>query len=225
MHNPLRSEADAFKMVVIIGIAALPVIIVGLLAGPGWGAVVLGVELGIGIGLIYQGSRGSLPREAEVARNDDDVHRVLVVANETVGGKALLDELRGRSSGRDTQIFVVVPALTSTRLEHLASDVDGALRDARQRLNDSLAAMESAGLMARGEVGDHNDPETAIEDALRDFAADEIVVSTHPPERSRWLEQGVVDRLREEVPLPVTHVVVDLEAEGAPEARTVGGPT
>jgi hypothetical protein len=75
--------------------------------------------------------------------------------------------------------------------------------------------MSTAGLAARGQVGDHHDPNTAIEDALREFPADELVISTHPPERSRWLEGGVVERARTEIPLPLTHVVVDLEAEGA----------
>jgi hypothetical protein len=45
------------------------------------------------------------------------------------------------------------------------------------------------------------------------FQADEIVISTHPPERSHWLERGVVERARDEIDLPVTHVVVDLAAE------------
>jgi hypothetical protein len=75
--------------------------------------------------------------------------------------------------------------------------------------------MSSAGLRARGYVGDHHDPNTALEDALREFAADEVLVSTHPPERSRWLEAGVVERARRDIPLPVTHVVVDLKAEAA----------
>jgi hypothetical protein len=214
MHNPLRSEAEMFRLVVIIGLAAVPVIVAGLVAGPEWGAVVLGVELGIGLGLIWRGSRGSLPREAEVAHADDEVHRILVVANETVGGRALLAELRARSEGRRSEIFVVVPAIASSRLQHLAHDVDPALEEARGRLTDSLATMSAAGLAARGEVGDHHDPNTAIEDALQEFPADELVISTHPPERSRWLEGGVVERAREEIPLPVTHVVVDLEAEG-----------
>jgi hypothetical protein len=149
-----------------------------------------------------------------VARADDDVHRVLVVANETVGGRSLLEEIR-RRAGERSEVYVVVPALASTRLEHLAHDVDGALAEARTRLDRSLTAMRSAGLAASGEVGDHHDPNTAIEDALRAFPADEVIVSTHPPERSRWLESGVVERAREEIPLPVTHVVVDLETEGA----------
>ena len=64
---------------------------------------------------------------------------------------------------------------------------------------------------ARGEIGD-GDPLQALEDALREFPADEIVVSTHPPGRSHWLEQGVVENARMRFDVPVTHVVVDLEA-------------
>jgi hypothetical protein len=215
MHNPLRSEAEMFRLVVIIGTAAVPVIVLGLLGGPTWGLVVLGVELGIGIGLIWRGSRGSIPHEAEVAHDDDRVHRILVVANQTVAGRALLSEISKRAEGHETEILVVVPALPGSRLEHLAHDVDGAIAEARTRLDDSLAAMARAGLSARGEVGDHHDPNAAIEDALHGFAADEVIVSTHPPERSRWLESGVVERAESEIPLPVTHVIVDLEAEGA----------
>jgi hypothetical protein len=53
----------------------------------------------------------------------------------------------------------------------------------------------------------------AMEDALRTFGADEIIISTHPEGRSHWLEQGLVQSARERFPIPVTHVVVDLEAE------------
>jgi GABA permease len=69
--------------------------------------------------------------------------------------------------------------------------------------------MRSAGVEATGEVGD-SDPLQAIEDALRTFAPDELIISTHPPDRSHWLERGVVDGARERFALPVTHVVVDL---------------
>jgi hypothetical protein len=150
-----------------------------------------------------------------VARDADDAHRVLVMANQTVGGRALLEEIQNRCKGRTSEILVVVPALTSSPLEHWASDVDGAIAEARQRLEDSLRAMESAGLAARGNVGDHHEPNAALEDALRYFAADEVIISTHPPQKSKWLERGVVDRARREVPLPIAHVVVDLEAEAA----------
>ena len=85
---------------------------------------------------------------------------------------------------------------------------------ARQRMELSLIAVGELGLKAKGEIGD-SDPNMAIEDALRVFSADEIVISTHPPERSRWLEHGVVDRAREQIDLPISHVVVDLAADRA----------
>src|SRR4051794_15059351 len=218
MHNPLRSEAEMFRLVVVIGLAALPVIVLGLALGPEWGLVALGVELGIGLGLIWRGSRGSIPHEAAVAHTDDGVHRILVVANQTVAGRSLLDEIKKHETDEPTEILVVVPALPQSRLDHLAHDVDGAIAEARARLGDSLAAMKAAGLEAHGHVGDHHDPNSAIEDALATFAADEVIISTHPPERSKWLESGVVERAEAEIPLPVTHVVVDLEAEGAAPA-------
>ena len=57
--------------------------------------------------------------------------------------------------------------------------------------------------------------EAIAHEILAGFPADEVIISTHPPQRSRWLERGVVDRARRDVDLPVTHVVVDLEAEAA----------
>ncbi len=172
--------------------------------------------------MLWRRAQGTLPHQAEVVRRGDDAYRVLVMANQTVGGRALLEEIKNRCQGRDSEILVVVPALTSSPLEHWASDVDGAIAEARQRLEDSLRTMESAGLTARGEVGDHHEPNAALEDALRLFAADEVIISTHPPHRSRWLERGVVERARREVPLPVTHVVVDLEAEAARATGAAG---
>ena len=73
-----------------------------------------------------------------------------------------------------------------------------------------LSRLQSVGIEARGEIGDV-DPLVAVEDAVRLFRPEEIVVSTHPEGRSNWLERGVVDALRERYDLPVRHVVVDLE--------------
>jgi hypothetical protein len=218
MHNPLRSEADAFRMVVIIGAAAGAVIALSLLTEPRYGAVLGAALIGLGIGLAWRGSRGTLPRKAEIARGErGSPHRVLVIANETVGGRALLSEIRNRCRGRNSEILVVTPALTSSQLKHWVSDVDEALVEADRRREASVRAIEALGLRARGEVGD-SEPNVAIEDALATFPADEVIISTHPPERSRWLERGVVERARAEVDLPITHVVTDLEAEAAARA-------
>jgi hypothetical protein len=214
MHNPLRSEAEAFQVTVAIVAGAALVIAVALVTAPRYGAILAGVLVGFGVGLAWQRSRGREPHKAEVATGDRSAHRILVIANETVGGAELLSEIQNRARGRETEIMVVVPAIEGSRLEHWTSDIDKAVEEARDRLSRSLAAIVSVGLHARGDVGD-SEPNVAIEDALRDFAADELIISTHPPQRSRWLERGVVDRAREEVELPITHVVVDLERESS----------
>jgi len=217
MHNPLRSEADAFRWVVVIGVAAASVIALTLLTRPVIGVVWAAALIGFGAGLAYRNSRGSLSRSVELTRGGDGKHRLLVVANETVEGEALLEEIRGRCRGRSCEILVVTPALAGTRASHWASDIDEGIELARQRMELSLIAIDALGLKAKGEIGD-SDPNMAIEDALRVFPADEIVISTHPPDRSRWLEQGVVERAREEIDLPITHVVVDLAAARVAES-------
>ncbi|TMJ97285.1 MAG: universal stress protein, partial [Actinobacteria bacterium] len=137
--------------------------------------------------------------------------RILVIANETVAGRALRRELLTRADGCAAEVLVVCPALNS-RLRHWLSDEDRARMDAERRLEASLGALADLGVEARGLIGDA-DPLVAVEDALRGFAAEELVVSTHPPGRSNWLERDVARRCAERFLLPVTHVVVDLERE------------
>ena len=151
------------------------------------------------------------PVKQTPASSPEGEYRILVVANETVGGPELLSEIRQRSRGRASRVLVVCPALNSP-LRHWVSDEDEARALAQQRLDASLASMRAAGLDAAGEIGD-GDPLQAIEDAVRTFRPDELIVSTHPSGRSHWLERGVVEKARERFDLPVTHVVVDLDAD------------
>jgi hypothetical protein len=214
MHNPLRSEADVFRLVIatVLGVALL--VAVTLLTRPVVGVILAAALIGFGIGLVYRGARGGLPRRVGVTRTGDATHRLLVVANRTVTGRPLLEEIRKRAGGRNGEILLVTPALVSSRAAHWASDLDEGIDLARERMDQSLGALVAAGLNARGEVGD-SDPNMAIEDALRHFAADEILISTLPPEQSRWLERGVVIRTRREVDVPVTHIIVDIGEEQA----------
>ncbi len=208
-----------FRLVVAIGIGAAAVVALTLLTRPVVGVILAAALIGFGVGLAWRRARGSLPREFAASSSDDDVHRLLVVANETVAGRALLEEIDRRCRGRRCEVFVVAPALAGSRAAHWASDIDDGIELARQRLQVSLAGVEPLGLSAHGEIGD-SDPSLAIEDALRQFAADEVLISTHPPQRSRWLERGVVARAEERLELPVTHVVVDLDAEPAAARST-----
>jgi hypothetical protein len=132
---------------------------------------------------------------------------LLVVANETLTGAGiagLVDDL----IAVDADVLVVCPALVG-RARLWTSDLGAGIDEARDRLGTSLAALAAYGLEAEGMVGDAQ-PLLAIEDALRAFPADRILVLTHPPERSRWLERRLIERTRARFDLPVSHAVVTL---------------
>jgi len=140
-------------------------------------------------------------------------HRILVIANETVEGPLLHDTIVARSGGaRPVEALVICPALNS-RLRHWISDEDGARRAAEERLEKCLRKLGGEGIEAEGWVGDA-DPVQAIADGLHVFAADEIIIATHPQGRSHWLERDLIGRARERFDPPIVHVVVD----GMPEA-------
>jgi hypothetical protein len=214
MDNPFRSEAAAFRFL-LMTIGAFALIAVGSIINT-WLGLAVAVVLSAGAVGVYLHGRGEAPARQRVVVPSPRL-RLLVVANETVEGDELLETIRGRVQERPADIYVVSPALNS-KLRHWTSDEDGARDAAHARLDRSLARLEAVGLDARGDVGDA-DPLQAVEDALRVFGADEIVVSTHPEGRSHWLERGVVDAVRERFEVPVTHVVVDLERAQAPSPR------
>jgi GABA permease len=211
MRNPFRSEAEAFSFVLVcVGLFAV-VAVAGILAG-GWVALAVFVVLA-GAVAFYVKAEPKPPAQPVYSREHGDRRQILVVANETVAGRALRGEIVKRA-GSGADVLVVCPALNSP-IRHWASDEDGARAEAERRLAASLMALASEGVEARGEVGDA-DPVQAMDDALRTFGADEIIISTHPPGRSNWLEKEVIERARERYPVPITHVVVDLEEERAP---------
>src|SRR3954447_7700323 len=144
--------------------------------------------------------------------------RVLVVANETVAGKPLIDAIRKRAEGEEVQAHVISP---QNQPKHGYVIYDEHVRDAAQnRLEMTLALLREAGIEADGEVMDP-DPYSAVMDALGEQDYDEIVISTHPETRSGWLRQGLVDRVQRAARRPVEHVVVDLDAERDDVKRTL----
>ena len=212
MRNPFRSEQEAFRFVLLtIGYFAL--IVIGALINTWVGVAVFVVLTLIALYFAFLRERQEpSPRQAPSHFHPQTERRILVVANETVGGKALQDCIREKSRGGGTEkVLVVAPALNSP-LRQLTSDEDPARAEAQERLDTSLAKLRDAGISARGEIGDA-DPLQAIEDALRTFGPDEIVISTHPEGQSNWLERGIVSTARERFAVPITHVVVDLDAE------------
>ena len=206
MKNPLRDESSAFQ-VVLITLGGAVLVVIAAWVNTWLGLAVFVVLVGAALWAI-RGGLMQKPPQAHVVRDEGPSRRILVIANETVGGDELLALLGTKSIDTDEEVLLVCPALNS-RVRTWTSDEDPARADAQSRLDASLSRLVDAGVSARGEIGD-GDPLQALEDALREFPADEIVVSTHPPGRSHWLEQGVVEQARQRYDVPITHVVVDL---------------
>jgi hypothetical protein len=208
--NPFRSEAEAYRFVwLTIGYFGL--IVAGALINRWVGLAVFIVLSAIVVFFYFRGGERRRRVVTPRHRGGEDERRILVVANETVGGETLRSTIRERSTGYRAHVLVVTPALNSP-LKHWTSDEDEARAAAQDRLDRSLGRLREAGIDTRGEIGD-GEPLQAIEDALRTFGADEIIISTHPEGRSNWLERGVVSGARERFAVPITHVVVDLDRE------------
>jgi hypothetical protein len=139
---------------------------------------------------------------------------VLILANETIGGQALLDAIKERAQQGDSPGFhVCVPTI---RPPYGNVIYDDAVRDSAQvRVDLALSFMEQEGIRGTGEVGDQ-DPFNAATDALAVHPCDEIIVSTLPPTESKWLRRDLIGKLQADTGLPVRHVIVDLARDGLP---------
>jgi hypothetical protein len=213
MRLPVHSERDAFRIVMgTVAVAAVSTL-VGALTHPlaGVGAFVAAVIIAVVYDLRVKDPDRLRPlREAERAGRASPPAggpRLLVVANQTLGGHELRTELAAREPR--PALRIVAPILVS-RARYVMSDIDTELVFARERLDEMLVWARQQGFVASGAVCAEG-PLTALEDELRSFGPEEVLISTHTPQRSNWLEAGVVERAREELDIPVAHVVVDLE--------------
>jgi nucleotide-binding universal stress UspA family protein len=213
MQNPFRSEAVAYRFLLVSLGCFAAIVLANELLGL-WGGIA--VSLAALAGLTWWVVAGGKPVEPvptePVRRGGPGEKRILVIANETVGGEKLRSCIEEKTKDAErAELLVVAPALNSP-VRQWVSDEDPARRQAQERLEASLARLREAGIRADGQIGD-SEPLQAMEDALRTFGADEIILSTHPEGRSHWLERGLVEAARRRFTVPITHVVVDLEAE------------
>jgi hypothetical protein len=137
---------------------------------------------------------------------------ILVVANETLGGKPLLDAVRERADS-DTRFILCVPQ--NKPRAGLVVYNESVFDAAQVRLDLALEVIRDMGIRAIGEVGDQ-DPFTASIDAVREYHPQEIIISTFPETRSGWMRRDLIERVSDATGLPVTHVVHDLDTEGLP---------
>lgn len=137
----------------------------------------------------------------ETRTNPDAAHRILVLAHRGLGGPQLVDLLAEQEPDRGCEIFVVVPALSGS-LKQLANDDGDEIAAAQADLDRLLAEVAGRVRTVTGLVGD-SDPRLALEDSLRQFAADEIVVVNPAEQGMNHLEETSTDRAVEDVSLPV----------------------
>lgn len=162
----------AYAIPLIIALICSSIVASMALAG------LVGAGLGMAVGavaataLVIFASRARPDRKIEVAEHTDSRHRVLLVATAEANAESAqrIADLAGTSE--DVRVLVPVP---SHRLDRWLSAEDDARREAEARLARSAGALVAAGLPVSGSVGDH-DPAQALEDELRDFPADEVVL-------------------------------------------------
>ena len=143
---------------------------------------------------------------------------LLVVANETVGGSAVIDAVKKHAEAGDVKVTVICPQNDPSSGWVIYDDA--ARGAAENRLKTTIAQLREIGVDADGEIMDP-DPFTATMDAIHAFNPDAVIVSTHPETRSGWMRKDLPSRIEEESGLPVEHVVVDLDAEREDVVRTL----
>jgi hypothetical protein len=217
MRLPFKTETDAFRVAVALGLVAGASLLVGLLASRAYGVVVFAAGVAAGITFELAGretGRGSALQEAVDAPHlhgaSGETRHVLVVTSVKLAGDELRRELAA-AGGAGLELDVLAPILAS-RSHYWASDLDREREEARERLEASLAWAAEQGFAAKGEVGDA-DPLVAIEDELRDFGADEVIVVTHSGERTSWLANRMLGHLARELDVPVREVALGGEQD------------
>jgi hypothetical protein len=146
---------------------------------------------------------------------------VLVIANETVAGRSLIEAIERRREDGPVRVTVITP-VNQPREGYVVYE-DTRRAAAGRRLEQTLGVLRAEGIPASGLVVE-TDPVAATRDALAQLEPppDEIIVSTHPLQRSGWLRRNVVERIESAAGgLPVEHVVVDLEREPGGETNVL----
>jgi hypothetical protein len=138
-------------------------------------------------------------------------HTIVVIANETAASRSLADLLEEKAKDRDVYVLVVAPVNQPRQGYVVYYDTRRAA--ARRRLDKTLDLLRAHGVHAEGVVVE-TDPVSALRDAIEQIEPDEVVVSTHPQQKSGWLRRNAVDQMRRVAgSLPFEHVVVDVQSE------------
>ena len=124
------------------------------------------------------------------------VRHLLVVANETVTGGGLIDAVKRKAKEQDVELVTVLAPVSTPEAGYVVYE-DTRRAAAGRRLDRTLVAAARSRHPAHGLVLE-TDPEAAVKDAfgMLDPPPTEIIVSTHPIQKSGWLRKNVVDRIK-----------------------------
>ena len=216
MRNPFRSETEAFHFL-LVTVAAFAAIAVASLLGGAWVGVPVWAVLTAAAATFYLVQRGAA-REIRTAPphvGGEGERQILVVVDGTAADETIVGAIEEASTGYRKRVLVVCPARVS-QVDHWTSAVDSGRAQAQRYLDESLARLHEAGIEAGGEIGDE-DPLRAIEDALRTFGAETILVATPREGVEDSAARDVVAGARARFALPITRVVVNAGAHATAE--------
>ena len=162
------------------------------------------------------------PDDPQPGRVTPREFRLLVVATSSGVSEPVRREIDRRAGGRPTKTMVVVPALAGSRFEQATGAVDDAIAHADEQREPAAEEAKEAGaqLVTEPRIGD-SDPILAIEDALREFPAEEILIVTRPAEDAAWMEEDLFDRARKRFSQPIAHFVLDTASDAVVDADRV----
>jgi hypothetical protein len=140
-------------------------------------------------------------------------HSLIAIVTPAFGSAESLAALKREVDGRETEVRLVAPAVEINPLHHTLGDIDEPRVEARERLEEAVAAARAAGLRVRAEVGDP-DPVQAAQDALLKEPADEVLIFSHADDEKDWYEGGLWKHAEDSLAPPLKLVVVDGGATG-----------
>jgi hypothetical protein len=162
---------------------------------------------------------------------------LIAIVTPAFGSEESVAALRREVAGGDgdqVAVRLVAPAVEMNPFHHTLGDIDEPRVEAKERLEQALAAASAGGVVIAGaEVGDP-DPVQAAQDALFKGPADEILIFSHAEDAQAWYEgdlwKHAEDSLEPSLKLVVVgggpdgnQRVVDTETSGPGLADTDAG--
>jgi hypothetical protein len=146
--------------------------------------------------------------------------QLIAVVTDTLAGSESVEAIKQQGNGDGLRVRLIAPAVEANVFRHTMGDIDEPKREAEQRLEASLAELRRNGIEASGDIGDP-DPVQAVQDALLEGPADEVVIFEHAAGQARWFEDGLFEKAKQELKPPLRMFVIEAESDADADAHVV----